>query len=578
MVEITTGSRADYYDERNFSSDYQSLLDSANQIKQSIEAANQALEKANADKLAAEKAQSEAAQYKELVNDIREKQAAVKEATNASTYWEKNRELMFSLARYQLISEGATNVEKVGSFINKNADMPESQYPDSGFISHYQEVRYTDKDGNQKTAYFDYIAYDANGKVVDKKVGDRVAFDEKSAYGYHIEVVEKTPIGVGAKGYQIFDSKGTTFVSENTFDKVAEEVASKISQQKDGIKDLVKDANTAKNNLNNIVNNVVAKAQEAKNSCEEAVKSAAEAVEKAGDAITKATEAHEAKKAEGTKALEQKNQLDQVAEAAVKTLQQARQVKEDVEAVRDQIVDAVKSIKTMLAEGGIGSAQRDELNSQLDEAKKAAEEADSIIENLDQKIADAEKAVEDAMNRTKSRGGNVTPTPGPAAGVTDIPDQPVPLDGGDGDSGYAGEHPFDENAQSADDQGGGTSDSASSGNADGTSNSGEGFSAAKGGSNGGKGSSGSPANSVSGVVSLQEGMLAVADLDGDGELTDIPENELPLADASLIGAGASADDQQADSETAGFGLGALLAAIAAALTATRKKWMALFKK
>ena len=145
------------------------------------------------------------------MQDVQDKLAAVKSAKNAGDFWVASRALMYSLVKYSLESvQGATNVATDGIWHKNN-----------GEDQHYQAVTYTDKDGNTQTAYYDYIAYDANGvQVTGGDIAGTVAFNKNNVSTYTLEVVEKTPIFKASPSS--FKDKGTSYMVESDIDETSD--------------------------------------------------------------------------------------------------------------------------------------------------------------------------------------------------------------------------------------------------------------------------------------------------------------------------------------------------------------------
>ncbi len=150
--------------------------------------------------------ESDQAVHDALTQDIDAKVQAMRSTTNANDFWPACRDLMYSLVKYNLeYVQGATNVEKVGDWVKGKKE-------NGGADQNYQAIKYTDKDGVERIAYFDYVAYDKDGTRVDGDAAGSIRYNKDDVADYHIVAVEKQAI------YKYtptkFSSKGNAYMTE----------------------------------------------------------------------------------------------------------------------------------------------------------------------------------------------------------------------------------------------------------------------------------------------------------------------------------------------------------------------------
>lgn len=220
----------------------------------------------------------------ELISLIKAQQEKVRGVKSDSDYWVQNRILTSYMIEYTLIQQG--NVDPSSIVVAKDSKGTIIWEKDNGTMHHYCTVTYKMADsGEEKTAYFDYIAYYDNGETVGgaifTNIKNSTIYDSSSNLRPdHIVVVQKEKVGDNK-----FANKGTAFFDEADFNAKADPYQSRLKRIAE-LEEAVNDARSAVSVAENIkdLKDTADKAESLKDKVNEAktkVENAANALKKA---------------------------------------------------------------------------------------------------------------------------------------------------------------------------------------------------------------------------------------------------------------------------------------------------------
>ncbi len=203
---------------------YESVATAESELVSASEVASEAATDYDGTFQSFEKAGYNNAYFTELLTQIEGYQAqlqVVKETASSNgeklddtDYYTIADNLAMSLVKYELYTEkNVTNIESISwtkNFINRNYN--------------YIKVVYKDAEGNEQTAYYDYVNVDANGSSLDSS-SDRN--DPDKVVGIH--VYEKTLSGSNFFGLT-FTNKGTVTLKEEEYESEYEVYVEKVSE------------------------------------------------------------------------------------------------------------------------------------------------------------------------------------------------------------------------------------------------------------------------------------------------------------------------------------------------------------